>query len=72
MHKSPYTLIRITDVIKFTGYGRSSVYNLMTSSSSQYDPTFPKSVSLSHRGKGAVAWVLAEVEAWIEARIHAR
>ena len=72
MTSSPYQLVRISEVIKLTGYRRSSVYNLMSPSSPQFDPTFPKQVSLSSGGKGAVAWVLAEVEAWLQARIQAR
>ncbi len=72
MHFSPFQLIPIRRVIDLTGYCRSSIYNLMSPSSSQYDPSFPKKVSLSRGGKGAVAWVLAEVEAWVQARIQER
>lgn len=72
MHSSPYQLIRVAEVTTLTGYSRSSVYNLMSPSSPQFDPSFPKQVHLSRGNKGAVAWVLAEVEAWLQARIQSR
>ncbi len=56
-------LLRRPKVEQLTGLGRSSIYALMKEGS------FPQSVPL---GRRAVAWVEAEVEAWIDERIHAR
>lgn len=72
MHFSSLKLIRLPEVISLTGYSRSSIYGLMSPSSPQFDPTFPRQVALSRGGKGAVAWVLTEIEAWIQARAQAR
>lgn len=72
MPSSPYTIIRIADVCALTGYGRTSIFNKANPSSPQFDPTFPKNISLSPSGKGAVGWLLAEVEEWIKSRAQAR
>lgn len=53
-------LIRLPEVLEKTGLSRSGLYA---------DTTFPARVPLGARG---VAWVEAEVEEWIEARIAAR
>jgi prophage regulatory protein len=68
------TLVRLMTVISITGLKRSSIYNRTNPSSKYYDPTFPKPVSLASSPgiRGAVAWVLAEVEAWVEARLTTR
>lgn len=59
-------LIRLHEVMRLTGYGRSSIYSLL-----QSDPTFPRQVHLSATGRGAVAWPKPAVEAWIAAKIQA-
>lgn len=55
-------LLRRPQVEERTGLKRSSIYARMAKG------TFPKSVSLGR----AVAWVEAEIEAWIDERIQAR
>lgn len=67
-------LVRLMTVINVTGLKRSSIYNRINPSSKYFDPTFPKPVSLASSPdiRGAVAWVLAEVEAWVEARLATR
>jgi prophage regulatory protein len=64
---SPYPerLIRIQEVIKITGLSRSYVYSLSN------EGLFPRSVPLVPGGK-ARAWVLSEVEAWLNHRISDR
>jgi prophage regulatory protein len=63
------TLIRMPDLLAMTGLQRATVYKRLKD-----DPTFPRPVPLSgSTARGApVAWVLAEVQAWVRARIEAR
>lgn len=56
-------IIRLKDVIDFTGLGRSTVYKYIS------EGTFPKPVSLGDR---CVGWVEGEVHDWILARIEER
>ena len=55
--------MRLTEVIKDTGLGRSSIYKRIA------EGEFPKPVPLGGR---AVGWVSDEVEAWILERIEER
>ena len=57
------SLIRALAVTKRTGLSKSSIYRQMN------EGTFPKCVRMSEK---TVAWVEAEVNAWIEARIAER
>ncbi|AXL80824.1 AlpA family phage regulatory protein [Pseudomonas aeruginosa] len=63
------TLIRMPELLALTGLQRATVYKRLKD-----DPTFPRPVPLSDStARGApVAWVLAEVQAWIRGRIAAR
>lgn len=54
------TLLRLPAVKQGTGYGRSSIYNLIKAGK------FPKPVKLA--GGGAVAWRSSEIAAWIAAQ----
>lgn len=56
-------IIRLKEVIDYTGLGRSTIYKYISEGS------FPKSVSLGDR---AVGWVESEVHDWILARIEER
>lgn len=56
-------LLRLKEVLKRTGLGRSYTYRLIA------EGQFPKSVPLGGR---SVAWVEEEVEEWILARIEER
>lgn len=64
-------LLRRQQVELMTGLKRSSIYGRMNPQCKQYDPDFPKPISLSTGAKGSVAWIASEVIAWIEARITA-
>ncbi len=55
--------MRLTEVIKDTGLGRSSIYKRIA------EGEFPKPVPLGGR---AVGWVSDEIEAWILERIEER
>jgi predicted DNA-binding transcriptional regulator AlpA len=67
LNQSNPQLIRRQQVELMTGLKRSSIYGRMNPQCKQYDPDFPKPVSLSTGGKGSVAWIASEVNAWIEA-----
>ena len=62
-------LVRIQELLDLTGLSRSSAHRLMKS-----DASFPKPVKLSDsKARNApVAFVLSEVQAWIQGRIEAR
>lgn len=63
-------LIRITEVVALVGLARATIYKLM----SQPESGFPQAVKLTDStARGApVAWVLSEVQSWVESRIEAR
>lgn len=68
--QSALTIIRRKQVEARTGLSRSSIYARMRQNPKRpgdYDPTFPKPVSV---GAKAVGWIEAEVEAWIAAQIQ--
>ena len=56
------TILRRKQVENRIGIGRSSIYNKLNPKSSNYDPTFPRMVSLGAR---SVGWYEHEVEAWL-------
>jgi prophage regulatory protein len=55
--------MRLTEVIRDTGLGRSSIYKRIA------EGVFPKPVPLGGR---TVGWVSDEIEAWILERIEER
>ena len=56
-------LIKLKDVMHFTGLAQSTVYKYIA------DGSFPTPVSL---GKRNVAWVESEIQDWIIERVMAR
>lgn len=63
-------ILRRKQVEARTGLSRSSIYARLRHNPKRpgdYDPTFPKPVSV---GAKAVGWVEAEIEAWLTAQIH--
>ena len=54
-------LIRLRDVMKITGFGRSQIYKLINIGE------FPKQIQIS---PGSVAWLESELETWMEERIR--
>ena len=64
------TILRRKQVEARTGLSRSSIYARISPNPNRpgdYDPTFPKPVSL---GAKAVGWVEAEVDAWLSAQVE--
>lgn len=64
-----HRILRLPQMEAVTGYKRSSIYARMDKNAKQYDPAFPKPISLSSTGKGSVGWLEAEVMAWLAHRI---
>ena len=66
-------LIRLTEVLSRTGYGRTSINRKMD------ECTFPKCLKLGSPIKDptqfdcrAIAWIEDEIDQWVEARIEER
>jgi len=71
--KSKNRLIRLPEVLRLTGYGRTSIYRKMEEGS------FPRSVKLGGPledpnafDSRAIAWIEEEIEKWVEDRIEDR
>jgi prophage regulatory protein len=62
MPEKAQRFLRLAEVRNRVGYGRATIYRLMTAGQ------FPLSYSLGAR---AVAWLEAEIDAWIETRVKA-
>ncbi|HTN32265.1 MAG TPA: AlpA family phage regulatory protein [Pseudomonas sp.] len=62
-------LVRMPEVQALTGLARPTIYRMI-----QRDPSFPRPVKLttSTARNAPVAFVLSEVQGWIEERIQAR
>lgn len=61
-----HRLLRRKQVEQAIGLSRSTIYARLDKNSPHYDPTFPSPISL---GSMSVAWVEAEINEWIAARI---
>lgn len=64
----PTIILRRNAVEARTGLSRSTIYDKLSKTSARFDPTFPRPI---HLGLNAVGWVEAEIENWLQARIHA-
>lgn len=67
---SALTILRRKQVEARTGLSRSSIYARMRNNPKRpgdYDPTFPKPVSV---GAKAVGWVESEIDGWIASQIQ--
>ena len=66
----PLTILRRKQVEARTGLSRSTIYAKLrrnTERSSEFDPTFPRPVSI---GPKAVGWLEHEVDAWLTAQVQ--
>lgn len=64
------SILRRKQVEARTGLSRSTIYARMRFNPkrpSEYDPTFPKPVSV---GAKAVGWIESEIDAWLTAQIR--
>ena len=68
--KTVLCILRRKQVEVRTGLSRSTIYAKLRQNPkrpSDYDPTFPKPVSV---GAKAVGWIEAEIDAWLNAQIQ--
>ena len=65
-----HRLLRRKQVEQALGISRSTIYARLDPKSRQYDPEFPKPISLSSTTTG-IAWIDAEIQAYISRRIAA-
>lgn len=69
-HQTAPTILRRKQVEARTGLSRSTIYAKLRRNPKRpndYDPTFPKPVSV---GAKAVGWIEAELDAWLIAQIN--
>jgi len=57
--------INIKELSALIGLSRSSIYNRLKPDGKYYDPTFPRSFSLSGGAKGAKRWLYQDVLVWV-------
>jgi predicted DNA-binding transcriptional regulator AlpA len=62
------TFLRLDDVRRATGLGRSTIYDMMA----EDPPTFPRPVKICGERAKAVAWLASEVALWQRARVAER
>jgi prophage regulatory protein len=68
--KTALIILRRKQVEARTGLSRSTIYSKFRRNPKrprEYDPTFPRPVSIGTR---AVGWIEAEVDAWLNAQIQ--
>jgi prophage regulatory protein len=65
----PLSLLRRNRLEVRSGLSRSSIYSRLDPKSPHYDPDFPKPIKLGSGKNPPVAWIEAEVQAWIESKI---
>lgn len=70
----PGAACRLPVVIALTGMKRSSIYARLSPRSPYYDPKFPRPFALfgTAQKRGAKAWRVSEVLAWIDAQAEKR
>jgi len=61
-------LVRMRAMSKMLGYGESFLYEIQKPASKYFDPDFPRPIALSNSPRGAKAWRISDIEAWIELR----
>jgi len=64
-------VLRLKQVIKYLGIGRSTIYERMNPDSPRYDPSFPRPIRLSGGSsqRGATGWRSQDLSRWIDSRM---
>ncbi|KDM53164.1 MULTISPECIES: helix-turn-helix transcriptional regulator [Acinetobacter] len=62
-------ILRLKEVVAFTGISRSVIYEKLNAKSKSYDPSFPKPIKLS---SNAVGWFEHELVQWLELKAEER
>ena len=66
MTQPSYKMLRMKQVVEYTGLSRSTIYDMMDVKSPRHDPTFPRGIKLT---EATVGWLESEVNAWIDSKI---
>ena len=53
-----------------TTLSKSAIYARINPSSPDYDPDFPKPIQIGQGRRPRVAWLSAEIDAWIEKKVE--
>lgn len=64
----PLLLVRMRALSKLVDCGESFLYEIQRPESKYFDPDFPRPISLSNSPRGAKAWRISDIEAWIKLR----
>ena len=64
--QSSNKMLRMKQVVEYTGLSRSTIYDIMDTKSKRYDPSFPRGVKPT---QGTVCWLESEINAWLESKI---
>lgn len=70
MDQKSIRMLRRPAVEAKTGLGRSAIYERLNPESKYYDASFPRPVELGSGKNPPVAWVEAEVDAWLAQQIE--
>nr|WP_314508569.1 AlpA family transcriptional regulator [uncultured Pantoea sp.] len=62
MTVSSIKVLRITQLMRKTGVGRSTIYDWLNPKSPRYDADFPKQL---HLGRRSVGWLESEIDEWL-------
>ena len=60
-----WRIVRCPEALALLGCKRAWFHDIQNPRSKYYDPTFPKRIRLSSSPRGAVGWLLHELEAWV-------
>jgi prophage regulatory protein len=70
MDQKSIRMLRRPAVEVKTGLGRSALYERLNPESKYYDSSFPRPVKLGSGPNPPIAWVEAEVDAWLAQQIE--
>jgi predicted DNA-binding transcriptional regulator AlpA len=57
------SILRLPELIAYTGLSRSAIYDRMDENSPRYDQSFPKQIKL---GGNAIGWKKCDIDLWID------
>lgn len=61
-------VVRMRGLCVMLDQGKSTIYAKLDPASKYFDGDFPRPIALSNSPRGAKAWLVSEVEAWLELR----